>query len=111
MLFYQPFNDISVVIRQVTSPDELWDLNGFSHSCGESSVLTSYHHKVAALSFDYWLKLSNVTKSVTLRMNEYGKGYGYIFKVNLKGGDVAVDNKSLKKNSRKLTVQTVIPTL
>lgn len=47
----QPFQDISVVICQVTSANKLWDLNGFSHSWAEKKILcllhiiTRWHHQ------------------------------------------------------------------
>lgn len=39
---YRPLQDISVVVCQVTSANELWDLNGFCHSWAEQTVYL--HH-------------------------------------------------------------------
>lgn len=46
---HQPFKDISVVIGQVTSSNELWDLYGFSHSWAEKkssfNIITRWQHQ------------------------------------------------------------------
>lgn len=48
-----PFQNVSAVIGQVTSANELWDLNGFSHSCEENRLrllgfVTRWQHQQAS---------------------------------------------------------------
>lgn len=38
LLKTQPFQDIPVVVRQIASANELWNLDGFSHGWKEGKV-------------------------------------------------------------------------
>lgn len=79
-----PFQNVSVVIGQVASANELWDLNGFCHSWEEKkTVVTSFCHTVAASAniSGWWAKLGDAGKKIKdpygAQVNvAFGKGRG-----------------------------------
>lgn len=62
LFFILPFQNVSVVIGQVTSANELWDLNGFGHSWEEKRLcllhfVTRWQHQRTS---GWWTKLGEI---------------------------------------------------
>lgn len=74
-----PFQNVSVVIGQVASANELWDLNGFCHGWEEKkTVFTSFCHTVAASAniSGCWSKLRDAGKKIKDPYAQVNVGFG-----------------------------------